>query len=135
MWINCCSFKSISILDRIPAVLNKRIFQKLFQIGEVSGLTKEERMLYDSGLKAKRDYMNSIAYAKKEGAEEGRIKAEQEMRGELAKAKQDKAKAEQERIKAEQHTISIVRNLKNIGMPAEEIAKITGMPIDKIQAL
>ena len=138
--------KNISTLDRIPAVLNKRIFQKLFQIGEVSGLTKEERMLYDSGLKAKRDYMNSIAYAKKEGAEEERIKsdqtikavearAEQKMKEAEAKAEQERIKAEQEKAKAEQHTISIVRNLKNIGMPAEEIAKITGMPIDKIQAL
>ena len=50
--------KHMSSLDRVPAVLNKRVFQKVFKIAEVSKLSKEERAMYDSNLKAKWDYEN-----------------------------------------------------------------------------
>lgn len=53
--------KHMSHLDRVPAVLNKRIFQKIFNIAEISKLSKRERAMYDSNLKAKWDYENSIA--------------------------------------------------------------------------
>lgn len=55
--------KHMSHLDKVPAVLNKRIFQKIFKIAEISNLTKEEKAMYDSNLKAKWDYENSIAFA------------------------------------------------------------------------
>ncbi|OKS86042.1 Rpn family recombination-promoting nuclease/putative transposase [Mucilaginibacter polytrichastri] len=55
--------KNMSHLEKIPAVLDKRVFQKVFKIGEVSNLSKEEKEMYDSSLKAKWDYENSIAYA------------------------------------------------------------------------
>ncbi len=55
--------KHMSHLDKVPAVLNKRVFQKIFKIAAVSNLTKEEKAMYDSNLKAKWDYENSIAFA------------------------------------------------------------------------
>ena len=62
--------KHMSHLDKVPAVLNKRVFQKVFKIAEVSNLTKEEKAMYDSSLKAKWDYENSIAYAEEKGRHE-----------------------------------------------------------------
>jgi len=59
--------KHMSHLDKVPAVLNKRVFQKIFKIAEVGNLTKEEKAMYDSNLKAKWDYENSIAFAEEKG--------------------------------------------------------------------
>jgi hypothetical protein len=42
-------------LKKIPVILNKRIFEKLFTIAEVSKLTKEEYMQYEKSLMAKWD--------------------------------------------------------------------------------
>jgi predicted transposase/invertase (TIGR01784 family) len=99
--------KHMSHLDKVPAVLNKRVFQKIFKIAEVSNLTKEEKAMYDSNLKARWDYENSIAFAE-EKAEE---------RGEHKKA------------------LDIARELKKEGSSVEFIAKITKLSIEEIEKL
>ena len=38
--------KNLSRLDKIPDFLDKRVFQKIFKIAEMSKMTKEERELY-----------------------------------------------------------------------------------------
>ena len=99
--------KHMSHLDKVPSVLNKRVFQKIFKIAEVSNLTKEEKAMYDSNLKAKWDYENSIAFAE-EKAEE---------RGEHKKA------------------LDIAREFKKMGLTIEDIAKGTGLSIEEIEKL
>ena len=103
--------KHMSSLDRVPAVLNKRVFQKVFKIAEVSNLTKEEKAIYDSNLKAKWDYENSIAFAEEKAKEEG-IEI-----GEHKKA------------------LDIARELKKTGSSLEFIAKITKLSIEEIEKL
>nr|WP_262497148.1 Rpn family recombination-promoting nuclease/putative transposase [Pedobacter hartonius] len=44
--------KHMSHLNEAPASLDKYVFQKVFSIAEVSNLTKEEKEMYDSSLKA-----------------------------------------------------------------------------------
>ena len=56
---------NMSKLKKIPVILNKRIFQKLFRISEVSNLKKEEYMLYERALMDKWD-----AYAVKKTAQD-----------------------------------------------------------------
>ena len=99
--------KHMSHLDKVPSVLNKRVFQKIFKIAEVSNLTKEEKAMYDSNLTAKWDYENSIAFAE-EKAEE---------RGEHKKA------------------LDIAREFKKMGLTIEDIAKGTGLSIEEIEKL
>jgi predicted transposase/invertase (TIGR01784 family) len=101
------ALKNMSRLDKIPAILNKRIFQKLFKIAEISKLSKEERAMYDSNLKAKWDYENSIAFAE-EKAEE---------RGEHNKA------------------LNIARKLKKMGLLSLDIANATGLSLEEIEQL
>ncbi len=48
--------KNLSRLDKIPDFLDKRVFQKIFKIAEMSKMTKEERELYHSDVKAKSDW-------------------------------------------------------------------------------
>ena len=99
--------KHMSHLDKVPAVLNKRIFQKIFKIAEVSKLSKEEKAMYDSNLKSKWDYENSIAFAREEAEE----------RGEHKKA------------------LDIARKLGKMGLTITDIAKSTGLSIEEIEKL
>lgn len=50
-------------MDEIPKFLDKHIFKRIFNIGAVSKLNKEERMPYEASLKAKWDTQNAFDYA------------------------------------------------------------------------
>src|SRR5690606_7453309 len=65
-------------MNQLSNYLDKRIFSRIFEIGEVANLTPEEHMAYISSLDRKRDYNNTLAYAKKEGREEGEEKKNRE---------------------------------------------------------
>ena len=92
-------------------MLKKRVFQKIFKIAEVSNLTKEEKAMYDSNLKSKWDYENSIAFAREEAAEEATEKAEHNT------------------------ALNIARKMKEKGVPAVEIAMFTDLCIEEIEKL
>jgi len=59
--------KNLSRLDKIPGFLDKRVFQKIFKIAEMSKMTEEERELYHSDVKAKSDWNAGIRFAEKKG--------------------------------------------------------------------
>ncbi|GAB3416868.1 hypothetical protein GCM10027516_10150 [Niabella aquatica] len=42
--------RNMGKMEKIPVILHKKIFQKLFQISEVANLKKEEYMLYEKDL-------------------------------------------------------------------------------------
>jgi predicted transposase/invertase (TIGR01784 family) len=65
--------KNLSRLQKIPVILNTRIFLKLFAIAAVSNLTKEEYMKYEKNLMASWD-----AYAIKKTIEHDRQAAMEE---------------------------------------------------------
>jgi predicted transposase/invertase (TIGR01784 family) len=99
--------KHMSHLDKVPAVLNKRVFQKKFKIAEVSNLTKEEKAMYDSNLKSRWDFENSIEFAKEEAAEKAR----------------------------HEEALNIAGELKKEGLSNEFIAKTTKLSIEEIEKL
>jgi len=55
--------KNMHLLDKLPEFLNEGIFKKVFNITEMSKLTKEERMRYERDLKTKSDFEGGIAYS------------------------------------------------------------------------
>ncbi|ACU03120.1 Rpn family recombination-promoting nuclease/putative transposase [Pedobacter heparinus] len=99
--------KNLSHLDKIPDFLDKRVFQKIFKIAEMSKMTKEERELYDSDVKAKSDWNAGIRYAEKKAKEEGKL----------------------------EEKLEIARNLKSKAIAFEIIAETTGLSIDEIEKL
>jgi predicted transposase/invertase (TIGR01784 family) len=99
--------KHMSSLDKVPAFLNKRTFQKIFKIAEISKLSKEEKEMYDSNLKARWDYENSIAFAEEKAEEKGRNEGIQDT----------------------------AREFKKMGLAIEDIAKGTGLSIEEIEKL
>ena len=107
--------KHMSTLDKVPAVLNKRIFQKVFKIAEISKLTREEKEMYDSNLKARWDYENSIAFAKEEAEKKGIEKG-------IEKGRYEEA-------------LDIASELKKEGLSVEFIAKTTKLSVVEIEKL
>jgi len=114
--------KNLSRLDKIPDFLDKRVFQKIFKIAEMSNMTKEERELYHSDVKAKSDWNAGIRFAEKKAKAEG--------------LEQGIAKGLKEGLAKElKRAISIARTLKQKAMPIQEIAEITGLSVEEIELL
>jgi len=106
-------------MEKIPLYFDKRVFQKVFQIAEVSNLTKEERMLYERSLKEKWDYENVLAYAVNEAGEK--------------KYAEGIEKGIEKGIHEEK--LVTARKLKAKGYSAEEISEITELPTSEIERL
>lgn len=105
----------MDILERMPWAAQNAVFKRLAEIAEVSKLSKEERIEYDHALKRYRDTLNAMTGAEMKGQAEGR--AEGRAEGEHAKA------------------LETACSMKADNMPAELIAKYTGLDIEAINAL
>ena len=99
--------KNMEILERMPWAAQNAVFRRLAEVAEVSALSKEERIKYDRALKRYRDTYNAMTGAEQKGRAEG-----------VEDNKRDNAK----RMKAD-------------NMPAELIAKYTGLSIETINSL
>src|SRR5690606_9503832 len=86
---------------------DKRIFSRILEIGELANLTPAEKMAYISSVDRKRDYNNTLAFAKQEAKAEGlqQGKAEGLQQGKAEGLQQGKAEG------AEQKSYEVVRNL------------------------
>jgi len=65
------AIKNLNRLDKVPDKLREKIFEKFFEIAEISNFTREEVINYEDSLKYYRDLKNSLDTAKMEGLEEG----------------------------------------------------------------
>ena len=99
--------KNMHLLAKLPEFLNEGIFQKVFNVTEMSKLTKEERMRYEMDLRAKSSYDGGIAYSIEKAVE---------------KAENKKA-------------IGIAIKLKTTNLPFSQISEATGLPIEEIEKL
>jgi predicted transposase/invertase (TIGR01784 family) len=94
-------------LNRMPWAAQNAVFQRLAEVAEVSKLSKEDRIKYDHALKRYRDTLNAMAGAEIKGRAEGVEMANREN----------------------------ARRMKADGMPAELIAKYTGLSIETVNSL
>ena len=58
--------KNLHKLDRLPEDLKEEIFEKVFEVAEISKFTREEYISYEDSLKYYRDLKNSLDTAKDE---------------------------------------------------------------------
>ncbi|MCO5237858.1 MAG: PD-(D/E)XK nuclease family transposase, partial [Chitinophagaceae bacterium] len=63
--------RNMAKMEKIPVILHKKIFQKLFQIAETANLKKEEYMLYEKALLDKWTDYAVRKTAEKKGMEKG----------------------------------------------------------------
>ena len=99
--------KNMEILERMPWAAQNAVFQRLAEVAEVSKLSKKDRLAYDHALKRYRDTLNAMTGAEMKGRAEG------------------------EHRKA----LESARSMKADNMPAELIAKYTGLTVETINSL
>ena len=97
--------RNLSSLFERPAALQERVFRNLFEAAEIAKFDRRERYEYEESLKNFRDMYSVIATAEKKGRAEG-----------------EKAKA-----------LEIAAKMKQAGMSAAEISKITGLEEVELQ--
>jgi predicted transposase/invertase (TIGR01784 family) len=107
--------KNISDLDEVPAKLQKVLFEKVFNIAEVSNYTPKDRKQYEESLKEYRDYYNTIATAEKEAREEGWQEGREEGR--------------------EEEKVGVAEKAIIEGFDDQVIQKLTGLSIEQIDEL
>lgn len=76
--------KNLESFEKIPHILQGKVFEEAFKIAELAGFTPEELTSYEDSLKIYRDNVNVITTAKEEGRVEGKIEGKIEEKIETA---------------------------------------------------
>ena len=113
------ALRNLSRLLERPQALQDRVFSRLFEQAEIARFTPKERQEYEDSKKEYWDYYSTMETAHKKGLAKGRAEGEAKGRAEG---------------RAEGH-LEDARRMKADNMPAEQIAKYTGLSIDEITEL
>ena len=106
------TLKNLSKLEKLPAIIQGKIFEELFQVAELKQLTKEEMRTYKKSILEYRDVRDSIEFAREEAREETREEARKEAR--------------------EEANISIIQKCFQNNIPIEVIINLTGFSREDI---
>ena len=83
------SYKHMEALNKLPWAAKSPIFKKVSEIGDISALSREERIKYDHAIKVYRDnlcvYEDAIESGLKEGFKKGMEKGAREKALSIAK--------------------------------------------------
>ena len=113
------SYKHMEALNKLPWAAKSPIFKKVSEIGDISALSREERIKYDHAIKVYRDnlcvYEDAIESGLKEGFKKGIEKS-------MEKGARKKA-------------LSIAKDMKKYNTDISFIIKITGLTIEEIKGL
>ena len=107
--------KNLSDLLERPAALRDKIFKRIFDAAEISGLDDEDKKKYINNMQTARDTYNQLEYAKKKGREEGREEG-------LEKG-----------LKQGRREIAV--NLLRINLPIQTICEATGLTEEEVAGL
>lgn len=115
--------KNMEVLDRMPWVAKDSVFHRLAQIAEVSNMSEEDRIKYDSALRHYRDTISvlqgAIDKGKALGQTEGFAKGQAEGRAE--------GRAE--------GVSNVAKKMKENGISSDIITKMTGLSTEEIEKL
>ena len=115
--------KNMETLQRLPFKARNAVFQKLEQIVDIAAMSKEDRMKYDESIKVYRDQLAVMEFERQKGMAEGMAKGmEKGMAEGIAKGAHDKQ-------------LEIARNLRQMGLSAESIVRVTGLDADVVATL
>ena len=107
--------KNLEDFERIPSIFKDKIFIQAFKKAEIAKYSPQEFDSYQQSLKIFRDNYNTFDYAQKTAFREGQAAgiAEGKLEGKL----------------------EIAKNAKAMGIPIENIAKLTGLTKNEIEKL
>ena len=115
--------KNLHKLDRLPERLKEKVFEKVFAVAEIAKLSKQEYQNYEDSLKIYRDLQNSIETARSEGEAKGEARGE--ARG--VEIGEERGKTTRDR----EYTVRLYKK----GYSTEQIADLTGLTIEKVEAI
>ena len=72
--------KNMETLQRLPFKARKAVFEKLEQIVDIAGLSKEDRLKYDESIKVYRDQLAVMEYERLQGEARGRANVARSMK-------------------------------------------------------
>ncbi|AMP98802.1 hypothetical protein AY601_1894 [Pedobacter cryoconitis] len=147
--------KHMHSLNNIPKYLDKRIFQKIFKIAEMSRLSPEQELLYISALQKEEDEEGLFECLKERAEEEGREKGIKQgvIQGVIQGIKQGKEEGKEEGIKMGREegkeegleigmekgkyetAVAIARKMKEEKFDIDKIAGFTALPVQVIERL
>ena len=135
--------KNMETINRLPWMAKSAVFKRLSEVAEVSALSKEERIRYDHALKQYRDninvYLGAIEEGREAGREEGREEGRAEGREEGRAEGREEGRAEgREEGRAEgraEERREMARKLRATGMSIAQIAQVTSLSEEDINAL
>ena len=111
--------KNVGKLNKKPEALRHEIFTRIFSACEIAKFSEEKRIEYDQDMYDERRHMGEINTARRigheEGLAEGRVEGREEGR--------------------EEAKMATAKNLKQLGVDVETIAKATGLSKDAIENL
>lgn len=84
--------KHMQSLGKIPEYLDKRIFQKIFNVAEMSRLTPEQRFIHDLDQQKKWEYQCVLDDQFEQGLEKGKLEISLELAKEMKKENFDTLK-------------------------------------------
>lgn len=121
------TLKNMQHWNRMPDALKEQVFDRLEELAAVANLSEENRIAYDKAL----DRYRVSRIVEEDAREAGWKKGLEE--GRAAGIVQGRAEG-----RAEAHaetTRAIARNMKGLGIPMEQIIKVTGLSEHEISAL
>lgn len=107
--------KHLPDLSKPPPPLQESIFDRLFEVAEIANFSPTEQETYQNSLKYYRDLNNVVDTSR----EEGRIEGLQE----------GLAQGRQEGIQL------VAKQMKEAGIPIQDIVRYTGLTVDEIERL
>ncbi|MBB5620567.1 putative transposase/invertase (TIGR01784 family) [Pedobacter cryoconitis] len=111
--------KHMHSLDQVPKYLDKRVFEKIFNIAEMDKLSPEQQFVYDSILQREEDDQYRLGYAEQKGREEGMEKG-------LGQGKEEGK---------HETALAIARKMKEENFELAKIAGFTALSIEEIESL
>lgn len=111
--------KNLATLMERPAILQEKVFARLFEAAEIAKFDKVERREYEESLKNYRDWFSVMKTARDKGHQEGREEGRKEGREEGANEK----------------ALDIARQMKRSGVSLEMIVRYTGLGEEQIREL
>ncbi|MBQ5944628.1 MAG: Rpn family recombination-promoting nuclease/putative transposase [Bacteroidales bacterium] len=119
----CYALFMLPELDRKPEGLEEEIFRILFESAEIATFTPQERIKYIHDMTTERDIRNQLAYARKEGREEGF--------GEGLEEGIVKGREEGIEVGMTEGYENAARKLAELGVDPKIIEKATGVKVEK----
>ncbi len=129
------TLKNMETLTRLPWAAKSAVFKKLEEIADVSKLSREEREMYDVGLRKYRDTIGVLEGAHMEGEAKGfkRGMAKGMAKGRTEGLAEGRAEGlERGRAEARAEKVLMAKSLVAQGMDINVISSVTGLSAEEI---